>query len=307
MTAFRGVYTALVTPFTDKGGQIDLQRHTANLNRQSIAGVRGVVPCGTTGESPTLPDDEHKALVRHTIEIARPLGLQVIAGAGSNDTSHAIELHRFAHEHGADGSLQVSPYYNKPSQEGLYRHFSTIADSCDLPIVLYNIPGRTGVALTPETIERLAAHPNIVAIKDATGGLDTAGETILRTDLAVLSGDDPLTLPLLSIGGMGVISVLSNLLPDRVAAMVQAALDEGDWGAARTVHYELLPIAQSLLHLDSNPVPVKTALELLGLDSGDVRPPLAPASGKTREKIRQLLQAAGIMAGGTATTPAVAP
>jgi 4-hydroxy-tetrahydrodipicolinate synthase len=300
MPRFQGAYTALITPFTSDGRTIDFARLERNIRAQGAAKVEGVVPCGTTGESPTLGGDEHRAVVEKTIAAAGPLGLQVIAGAGSSSTAHAIELHRFACDAGATASLQVNPYYNKPSQEGLYRHFAAIADSCDLPIVLYNIPGRTGVCLAAETIERLARHPNIRAIKDATGSLDLANETIARTDLSLLSGDDPLTLPMASLGGVGVVSVISNIVPDRVAAMCSAFLAD-DWERARHVHFEMLPLAKGLLSLDVNPVPVKAAMELMGLDTGALRLPLVAASAAVKRQIHELLDRAGLL---HATTPA---
>jgi len=288
-STFRGVFTALITPFTADGESIDLTRLADNIRLQSLAGVTGIVPCGTTGEAPTLTEREHRQMVETATDQARALGLRTIAGAGSNNTAHAIHLHRLAAAVGADGSLQVNPYYNKPSQEGLYRHFMAIADACDLPVVLYNIPGRTGVCLTIETIVRLAAHPNIVAIKDATGGLDLVNETIALTNLSVLSGDDPMTLPMAILGGSGVISVLSNLLPGRVAAM-WSAIEADDWAGARAIHHELYPIAKALLTLDANPVPVKTALALLGRDTGALRLPLT-APGATGEKVIERLRA----------------
>ncbi|MHC5022407.1 MAG: 4-hydroxy-tetrahydrodipicolinate synthase [Planctomycetota bacterium] len=289
MIDLHGAYTALVTPFVADGGAVDLDRLAAHVNRQSLAGVRGVVPCGTTGETPTLAAAEQRAIVETTIEVARPLGLQVVAGAGSNSTAHAIDLHRFAHAAGADAALHVCPYYNKPSQEGLYGHFTAIADSCDLPIVLYNIPGRTGVTMSIETIRRLAAHANIVAIKDATGGLAIAEAAIARTDLAVLSGDDPLTLPLMSIGGRGVVSVLGNVWPDRVAGLCRA-MQDGELETARSIHRQILPLAHALLTLDTNPVPVKAAMALLGLDTGAVRLPLVDADESVRKTLASLLE-----------------
>jgi 4-hydroxy-tetrahydrodipicolinate synthase len=219
----------------------------------------------------------------------------VIAGAGSNNTQHAIHLHKLAHELGADAALQVNPYYNKPSQEGLYRHFMAIADSCDLPICLYNIPGRTGVALSPETVERLSKHPNIQAIKEATGSLDSASEIMARTGgrMALLSGDDSLTLPFASVGGVGVVSVVSNLVPEKVSAMCEA-FNRGDFAQARTMHFDLLPLSRGLLSLDVNPVPVKTAMEKLGRDSGTLRLPLCPPSKAVSEAIDNLLAAQGL-------------
>lgn len=288
MTTIRGVYTAIATPFTADSTAIDLDRLDAAIARQAAGGVTGVVPCGTTGESPTLSGAEHRAVVERTVEAARRHGLQVVAGAGSNSTRHALELHRLAADLGADAALHVCPYYNKPSAEGLYRHFSTIAESCALPIVLYNIPGRTGVTLTAATIERLARNARIVAVKDATGALATAEDVLARTDLAVLSGDDPLTLPLIALGGHGVISVLSNVLPAEVVALVNAALD-GDFQTARTIHHRLLPFARALLSLDSNPVPLKAALRAAGHDTGAVRLPLVAATSAVEATITGLL------------------
>ena len=294
MGTFRGAYTALVTPFTADGSAVDLDRLADNIGQQAAGRVTGVVPCGTTGESPTLSEKEHRAVVEKTIEVARPLGLQVIAGSGSNNTRHAIHLHKLAHAAGADGALHVTPYYNKPSPEGLYGHFSAIADSCDLPIVLYNIPGRTGVAMSADLIARLASHPHIQAIKEATGSLELASEIAIRTDLALLSGDDPLTLPIGSVGGVGVISVVSNLVPEQVAELCGAFLS-GDWRAAQEAHRRLFELSRSLLSLGPNPVPVKAALRILGRDTGSVRPPLCPADEKTRQTIAGLLQSSGLI------------
>lgn len=291
----RGCYTAIVTPFTADGSSVDFDRLEAQIRFQAEGGVSGVVPCGTTGESPTLSEIEHCEVVSRTIATARPLGLTVIAGAGSNNTAHAVHLHTFAAAAGADAALQVNPYYNKPSQEGLYRHFMTIADSADLPIVLYNIPGRSGVALTPATIERLAAHPNIRAIKEATGSLDSASEIVSRCDLALLSGDDTMTLPFASVGGVGVVSVVSNLLPARVQALCTAFLDD-HWTEARTLHLELFGLCRGLLSLDTNPIPVKAAMELLGRDSGVLRLPMCRGSDAMFETVRTLLASAQLAA-----------
>lgn len=287
-TIFHGAYTALVTPFTADGSTVDLARLTEHIQFQAEGGVTGVVPCGTTGESPTLCDEEHRAVVETTIEVAHSLGLKVIAGAGSNSTAHAIELHRFAKSAGADAALQVNPYYNKPSQEGLYRHFMAIADSCDLPICLYNIPGRSAVTLLPETVERLAKHPNIRAMKEATGSLDSASEVTARTNLALLSGDDSLTLPMASVGAVGVVSVVSNIVPDRVAALCHA-YNNNRWEEARRIHFELLPLSRGLLTLDTNPVPIKAAMEKLGRDTGALRLPMCRASKSVMETIERLL------------------
>ena len=285
---FHGAFTALITPLTQDGSAIDLDRLETQIEFQSQGGVSGIVLCGTTGESPTLTADEFRAVVERGVTAGKQYDLTVIVGTGSNCTAKAIEAHRFAHAAGADASLQVNPYYNKPSQEGLCRHFEAIADSCDLPIMLYNIPGRTGVALNAATIERLGKHAHIQAIKDATGGLELADETRRRTNLAILSGDDPLTLPLMSIGAVGVVSVISNIVPDRVAELCRAAL-RGDWNEARRVHDELLPLARGLLSLDTNPVPVKTAMRLLERDTGAMRLPLCEGGEPVEQGVRQLI------------------
>ncbi len=287
---FHGAFTAIVTPFTSDGKSIDFTRLAEHIQFQSEGGVTGIVPCGTTGESPTLSEEEHHSVVESAIETARPLGLKVIAGAGSNNTAHAIALQKFAKSAGADASLQVNPYYNKPSQEGLYRHFMAIADSCDLPICLYNIPGRTGVALSPETAERLAKHPNIQAIKEATGSLDSASEILARTSLALLSGDDSLTLPFASVGGVGVVSVVSNIVPDKIAALCNA-FNSNKWDQARKLHFELLPLSRGLLTLDTNPIPVKVAMEKLGRDTGALRLPMCRAGKQVVDAIEKLLAA----------------
>ena len=293
MTTLSGAYTALITPFTADGSSVDLVRLTDNIRHQAAGGITGVVPCGTTGEAPTLTDQEHRVVVEATVAAAGPDGLLVIAGAGSNNTAHAIHLHRFAHAAGADAALHVCPYYNKPTQEGLYRHFMTIADSCGLPVVLYNIPGRTGVGLTVDTIGRLAAHPNIVAIKEATGSVDLTARIATRTELVLLSGDDPLTLPIASVGGVGVISVVSNIVPEKVATLCRAFLD-ADWDAARSVHEDLMTLSQGLLSLSTNPIPIKTAMAILGRDTGALRLPLCEPDPPTHRAIVDLLKAAAI-------------
>ena len=293
MRTFQGAYTALITPFTSDGSTVELERLADNIRHQAAGGVAGVVPCGTTGESPTLSDTEHREVVLKSVEVAGSLGLAVIAGAGSNSTRHAIELNRLAHAAGAHASLQVVPYYNKPSTEGLYRHFMEIAESCPLPIVLYNIPARTGVSMSAGLIERLAAHPNIRAIKEASGSLDLASEITRRTDLALLSGDDTLTLPLASVGAVGVISVAANVVPQKIAELWRL-IDAGDGSAAHALHGSLFPLAQGLLSLATNPVAVKTAMHLLGRDSGALRLPLCRPDPATGEAIGRLLAASGL-------------
>ncbi len=293
MIEFRGCYTAIVTPFTADGIAVDEARLAEQIGFQADGGVRGIVACGTTGESPTLEEDEHRLVVETAIACGKARGLQVIAGAGSNSTRHAVHLQKLAFELGADAGLQVTPYYNKPSQEGIYRHFMVIADSCPLPVMLYNIPGRCGVAITPETVARLARHPNIVAIKEATGSMDSASEIRQRCDITLLSGDDSLTLPFAGCGSAGVVSVVSNLLPSRVQALCDAFLC-GRFEEAQELHSGLFPLAKGLLSLDVNPVPLKAAMKLLGRDSGAVRLPLAEASKETVTRVSEILAHFGL-------------
>src|SRR5918994_328899 len=229
---FSGAITALVTPFRD--GKLDEARFREQVEHQIAAGIDGLVPVGTTGESPTLDFPEHERVIALTVEIAKGR-VPVIAGTGGNATTEALELHAFAKRAGATACLSVNPYYNKPSQEGLYRHFMTLADKVDLPIVLYNIPGRTGITMTPQTVARLNEHPNVVAIKEATGSLDMASEIMSVCDITVLSGDDSLTIPLMSIGAKGVISVIANLIPGDIKALTKLAL-AGNFAEARAIH-----------------------------------------------------------------------
>jgi 4-hydroxy-tetrahydrodipicolinate synthase len=292
---FKGCYTAIVTPFTPDGCGVDLVRLSEHVRFQAQGGVTGIVPCGTTGESPTLQEAEHCSVIETAIRVGRPLGLQIVAGAGSNNTVHAVHLQKLAHSMGADAALQVTPYYNKPSQEGIYRHFMTVADCCSLPIMLYNIPGRSGVAILPETVERLAKHPNIQSIKEATGSMDSASEIRQRCDITVLSGDDSLTVAFAAVGAVGVVSVVSNLLPDRVSAMCKH-LNANNFAAARAEHDALFPMFRGLLSLDTNPVPLKAAMALLGRDHGVVRLPMAPASKDALVRVQELLRRVGLEA-----------
>ncbi|MFZ4466309.1 MAG: 4-hydroxy-tetrahydrodipicolinate synthase [Phycisphaerales bacterium] len=287
---FQGCYTAIVTPFTADGSCVDRARLEENVRLQAAGGVAGIVPCGTTGESPTLSEEEHALVVETAVRVGRPLGLQVVAGAGSNSTVHAVHLQKLALQLGADAGLQVTPYYNKPSQEGIYRHFMAVADSCDLPVMLYNIPGRAGVAIAPETVERLSRHPNVRAIKEATGSMDSASEIRRLCGITVLSGDDSLTPSFAAVGAAGVVSVVGNLVPGRVARLCRL-LAGNDFHAALDEHMELLPLSRGLLSLDVNPVPVKCALAALGLDTGAVRLPLAPPSASAAARIRELVAA----------------
>ena len=290
---FKGCYTAIVTPFTADGIAIDQARLAEQIVFQAEGGVSGIVACGTTGESPTLEDDEHRLVVETAVQIGHSRGMQVLAGAGSNCTRHAVDLQRLAFDLGAVASLQVAPYYNKPSQEGLYRHFMTIADCCPLPMMLYNIPGRCGVAINPETVARLARHPNIVAIKEATGSMDSASEIRQRCSITILSGDDSLTLAFAGCGSSGVVSVVSNLMPARMQSLCDAFLGN-DFARAQQIHREIFPLAKGLLSLDVNPVPLKAAMRLLGRDSGAVRLPLVEASKEATVRISEILANFGL-------------
>lgn len=279
---FSGAFTALTTPFRD--GKLDEARFREQLEFQIKGGIDGLVPVGTTGESPTLDFPEHERVIALAVEVSGGR-VPVIAGTGGNATSEALELHTFAKRAGATAALSVNPYYNKPSPEGLYRHFMTLADKVDLPIVLYNIPGRTGITMSPQTVARLAAHPNIVAIKEATGSLDLASEIMCLCELTVLSGDDSLTLPLMSIGAKGVISVASNLLPSQIKQLTKLAL-AGNFAEAQTVHRKLFPLMKSLF-LDGNPGGIKHAMKLAGRDTGEMRLPLWEVNEATRKAIEE--------------------
>lgn len=285
---FTGVFTAIVTPFLND--RIDYDSYYKLLMRQIKAGVSGVVPCGTTGESPTLSYEEHSELIRKTVEICKGK-LQVIAGTGSNSTKEAIELTEFACKDGVDGILSVNPYYNKPTQEGLFRHFEAIAKASSKPVMLYNIPGRTAVNLLPETIQRLSGISNIVSVKEASGDLGQMSKTIslVPESFTVLSGDDNLTLPLMAIGGKGVVSVVSNLFPGSVKLLVDS-FRNGDILKAKELHYSLLKIF-SLAFVETNPIPVKAALHWMGLCKNEIRLPLTElSSGKGQDEFRSAIK-----------------
>lgn len=282
MNPFRGTYTALITPF--RNGELDLDALEKHVERQIAGGVDGLVPCGTTGESPTLTLDEHRRVVETVVRTANRR-VPVLAGAGTNSTAKTIELARATADRGVDGLLIVSPYYNKPSQQGLFEHFSAVADEVKLPIVLYNIPGRCGVEISIETIRRLhETHETIVAVKHATGSIAGAADLKAACEIELLSGDDPLTLPLMSLGAIGVISVMSNLAPRTVKRLTQAALT-GDYAAAREAHRALYPLAIALLSLDTNPIPIKTALATKGWCAEEFRLPLCPMEATKRARL----------------------
>ena len=288
---FSGAMTAMITPFRE--GKLDESRLREQVEYQIKSGIDGLVPVGTTGESPTLDWQEHERVFELTIQFARGR-VPVIAGTGANSTTEAIELHQIAKKLGATACLSVNPYYNKPTQEGLYRHFMTLADRVDLPIVLYNIPGRTGITMTAQTVAKLhkEARGHIVAIKEATGSLDMASEIMSLCDITVISGDDSLTIPLMSIGAKGIISVVSNLLPAETKAMARAALT-GDFATARSLHHKYFPLIRSLF-IDGNPVGIKYAMKLAGRDTGDLRLPLWEASDATKKTIEELMRKAGV-------------
>jgi 4-hydroxy-tetrahydrodipicolinate synthase len=286
---FRGTYTALVTPFRD--GEIDVPALEALIQGQIADGVSGVIAVGTTGESPTLSAAEREQVIRVTVEVAKGR-CQVLAGTGSNSTSATITATRAAEKMGVDGMLVVAPYYNKPNQEGLFRHFQAIAQATSVPIMLYNIPGRCAVDIGPETVERLAMDcANIVSIKEAGGSVDRVSELRARLPEAftILSGDDALTLPFLSVGAVGVVSVASNLFPAEVVALVQA-FRTGDTKSAREMHIKMLPIFKDLF-IEPNPVPVKTALAWRDAMSGECRLPLCEMSAANQARLRKTLEA----------------
>jgi 4-hydroxy-tetrahydrodipicolinate synthase len=283
---FSGTFTALVTPF--RNGEVDVEALEGMVEFQIGHGVSGLVPCGTTGETPAMSEAEDRLVVETVVRVANGRA-PIIAGTGSNSTDMAIKYTKMAQEEGADGSLQVAPYYNKPTQEGLYRHFAAIAESTELPLVLYNIPGRTGVTISAETMVRLAEIPNIVGVKDSTLSMNIVADVIALCgeDFDVLSGDDPMTLPLIALGGRGVISVASNVAPGAVSEMVRALL-EGDWERGRELHYELLPLFRALF-VETNPIPVKTAASLVGLCSDEMRLPLVPMEGENLRVLQETL------------------
>ena len=288
---FTGMLVALVTPF--KNGQVDYGGIERLVDWHIEQGTEGLVPVGTTGESPTVDVAEHQKIVKTVVE--RSAGrIPVVAGTGGNATAEAIHLTRYAKDVGADGSLQVCPYYNKPTQEGLYRHFAAIAEAVDLPMVLYNIPGRTGVSLAPATIARLAQLPQVVAVKEATGSIDQASEILSLCDLVVLSGDDSLTLPLMAVGAQGVISVVGNLVPKDMKRLTDAML-AGNVATAQAAHRRLFPLCRAMF-IETNPIPVKTAMKMVGLlESDEKRLPMTDLAPEHAEALMKALQEYGLL------------
>lgn len=287
---FRGVFPAIITPFL-KDESLDEEGLRRNIEYLSRTGIAGIVPCGTTGESATLTFEEHKKVVEIAVEASK---VPVIAGTGSNNTAEALELTRHAAKAGADAALLITPYYNKPNDKGMFEHFKKIAEKSDIPIVLYNVPKRTGIDLKPELVAKLSRIKNIVAIKEASGSLSQQSQIIEQTrgsGFVLLSGDDDLTLPTMALGGQGVVSVVANVAPRKTVAMVDALL-KGDMEKARVLHYELAPLVRAMF-LETNPIPVKTAHKYLGLANGPLRLPLGEMAPEREAKLKEIVERLG--------------
>ncbi|MBF6568002.1 MAG: 4-hydroxy-tetrahydrodipicolinate synthase [Candidatus Binataceae bacterium] len=289
---FSGAISAIVTPFRD--GAVDQTALREFIEWQIQSGIDGIVACGSTGESATLSHAEHEEIIKISVEQARKR-VPVLAGTGSNSTAEALRLTSYAREIGADGALMISPYYNKPTQEGIYKHFKMIATAVDLPIVVYNIPSRTGSNILPETFARMSDIKNIVGIKEASGSIDQVSDIrrLCGDRLTILAGDDPFTLPDMVLGGKGVISVISNVMPRETHELTAAAL-AGDFARAREIHFRLLPMMRALF-IETNPIPVKTALALMGRCSPEMRMPLMQLSGGATEKLRSVMKEVGLI------------
>lgn len=288
---FAGLTVAMVTPFRE--GRIDEVALRQAVEFQIAAGTDCLCPVGTTGECPTLSHEEHERVIDVVCQAAAGR-IKVMAGTGSNSTTEAIRLTKFAKSVGADGAMMVAPYYNKPTQEGFYQHFRAVAEAVDIPIILYNIPGRTAKNMEPETIARLGELPNIVAIKEATGSMDQVSQILALSQLTVLSGDDSLTLPILALGGSGVVSVVGNIVPRDLLALLRA-FHEGHIVEAQRWHYKLFTLCRDLLGLATNPIPIKSAMRLLGRDSGELRLPLTPLAEAEERKLRKTLTDYGLL------------
>ncbi|HYW81380.1 MAG TPA: 4-hydroxy-tetrahydrodipicolinate synthase [Thermoguttaceae bacterium] len=288
---FAGLTVAMITPFRD--GQIDIETLQQQVEFQIEAGTTCLAPAGTTGESPTLSHPEHERVIAAMVEAAAGR-IKIMAGTGSNSTAEALRLTGWAAKRGADAALIVAPYYNKPTQEGFYQHFKALAEAVDIPICVYNIPGRAAKNIEPETIIRMAELPNITIVKEATGSMDQASRIMAETDLTVLSGDDSLTLPLMSIGARGVVSVVGNIVPQDVIAMTKA-VDAGDLDEARLWHRKLFPLCRDMLSLSTNPIPIKAAMKMLGRDSGELRMPMTPLNPHHEAVLRTTLTNYGLL------------
>jgi len=290
---FAGLAVALVTPFRDD--QLDLRRLREQVEFQIAAGTQCLCPVGTTGESPTLTHEEHERVISEVVQAARGR-VKVMAGTGSNSTAEALRLTKWAAREGANAALLVAPYYNKPTQEGFFRHYQAISEAVDIPLCIYNIPGRTGKNVEPETIIRLSELKNITMVKEATGSLDQASQILGSTNLTVLRSDDSLTLPLMSIGGEGVISVVGNIVPRDMLQMLKL-YNDGELQAACQAHHRLFTLCRDLLSLATNPIPIKAAMELLGRDTGELRLPMTRLEDSGFVKLRQTLQQFGLLPG----------
>ena len=292
MFELKGAMTAIVTPF--KGGKVDEEAFRRLIRRQIEAGIDGLVPCGTTGEAATMELDEYEKVIGIAVEECKGK-VPVLAGAGTNNTKKVIELANIAKGAGADAILSVAPYYNKPTQEGLYLHYKTIAEKCDLPLVLYNVPGRTSVNILPKTVIRLSEIDNIVGIKEASGSLNQVSEIIegAKEGFSVISGDDFLTLPMMAIGGTGVISVTANVVPELVARQYDAFV-EGNLDEARSLHHKLFKLHLAMFY-ETNPIPVKTALAMMGLIEEEFKLPLCKMSDENKERLREVLKSMGLI------------
>ncbi|QDT73742.1 4-hydroxy-tetrahydrodipicolinate synthase [Lacipirellula limnantheis] len=289
--AFAGLSVAVVTPF--KGDEVDYDAFRAQIEFQIDAGTNCICPVGTTGESPTLTHPEHERVINFVCETANKR-IKVMPGVGSNSTAEALRLTKVAEAAGADAALQVAPYYNKPTQEGFYQHFKRIAEESGLPQCIYNIPGRTGKNVEPETIIRLAELQNVTMVKEATGSLDQASTILGATNLTVLSGDDSLTLPLMSVGARGVISVVGNIVPRDMIALCDA-VDRGDLAQALQWHRKLFQLCRDMLGLSTNPIPLKAAMKMLGRDTGEMRLPMTPLEPGQEASLRKTLTAYGLL------------
>lgn len=288
---YAGLSVAMVTPIRD--GQVDVHALKEQVEFQIAAGTTCLCPVGTTGESPTLSHAEHERVIAAVVEAAAGR-IKVMPGTGSNSTSEALRLTKWAEKSGADAALVVAPYYNKPTQEGFFQHFKALAEAVGIPICVYNIPGRTGKNIEPETIARMAELPNIAMVKEATGSMDQASQILALTDLTVLSGDDSLTLPLLSIGARGVISVVGNIVPKDMISLF-AAFEAGNLCEAQRWHRKLFPLCRDMLGLSTNPIPIKAAMHMLGRDTGELRMPLTPLSAAEETKLRKTLANYGLL------------
>jgi 4-hydroxy-tetrahydrodipicolinate synthase len=287
---FAGLSVAITTPFLN--GQVDYDRLREQVEFQIAAGTTGIVPVGTTGESPTLSHDEHDRVITEVIQCVAGRA-KVMAGTGSNSTAEALRLTKRAAAEGADATLQVAPYYNKPTQEGFFQHFKAVAEQVDIPVCVYNIPGRTGKEIDVETIQRLADIPGITMVKEATGKLDQCSAIVGTTNLTVLCGDDSLTLPMMSVGAEGVVSVVGNLVPSVMIELVKAA-SAGDYASAQRLHHRLFKLCSNMLGLSTNPIPVKAAMQMVGRDTGELRLPMTPLDDASMEKLRETLFAFGL-------------